>query len=177
MVGDISRFTTASITDLQKKALGHGLKGLLLSYLLSSRHEQEVSDAKGKMDVVDQNLASIEKEYTTTKDKLSKEIEDVKASQKSEVDKLKKEYEDKLVKIKESYADTEKKHKENVAAQGELISTLTKERDEALSGLEVLKQDKSSSESLRKRGGFTKILSLPMMILSSSMSNLLTSLT
>ncbi|MCI68894.1 hypothetical protein A2U01_0090155, partial [Trifolium medium] len=48
MVGDISRFTSASIEELQKKALGHGLKGLLLSYLLSSRQEQEVSEGRTK---------------------------------------------------------------------------------------------------------------------------------
>ncbi|MCH80223.1 hypothetical protein A2U01_0000988 [Trifolium medium] len=83
------------------------------------------------MEVVDYNLASIEKEYTATKDKLSKEIEGLKASHKSEVEKLKKEYDDKLDKVKESYVVVEKKLKEDAASQGELISKLTKEKDEA----------------------------------------------
>ncbi|MCI97885.1 hypothetical protein A2U01_0119186, partial [Trifolium medium] len=56
------------------------------------------------MEVVDQNLASIEDEYTTTKDKFGKEIEDLKTSRDGEITKLKKEYEDKLEKVKENYA-------------------------------------------------------------------------
>ncbi|MCI76585.1 hypothetical protein A2U01_0097855, partial [Trifolium medium] len=37
VVGDISRFAATPIDELQKKSLGHGLKSLLLNYLLSSR--------------------------------------------------------------------------------------------------------------------------------------------
>ncbi|MCI00790.1 hypothetical protein A2U01_0021812, partial [Trifolium medium] len=61
MVGDISRFSAASTEELRKKSLGYELKGLLLNYLLSSRQEQEVLEAKNKMKVVDENLDSIEK--------------------------------------------------------------------------------------------------------------------
>ncbi|MCI44398.1 hypothetical protein A2U01_0065637, partial [Trifolium medium] len=35
-------------------------------------------EAKRKMELVDKDLASIEERYSTTKDKLSKEIEDLK---------------------------------------------------------------------------------------------------
>ncbi|MCI65575.1 hypothetical protein A2U01_0086833, partial [Trifolium medium] len=53
---------------------------------------------------------------------------------------------EKLEKVKESYAATEKKLKENAATQGELVSRLTAERDEALSSLEVLKEEKAVLE-------------------------------
>ncbi|MCI43072.1 hypothetical protein A2U01_0064309, partial [Trifolium medium] len=54
---------------------------------------------------------------------------DLKASQESEIAKLKKDYEDRPERVKENYAVDEKKL--NIA-QGELISKLTKEMDEAL---------------------------------------------
>ncbi|MCI48438.1 hypothetical protein A2U01_0069681, partial [Trifolium medium] len=55
MVGDVSRFAAASTEELRRRSLGHELKGLLLNYLLPSRQEQEVLEAKKKMEVVDQN--------------------------------------------------------------------------------------------------------------------------
>ncbi|MCI82600.1 hypothetical protein A2U01_0103874, partial [Trifolium medium] len=73
--------------------------------------EQEVSEAKNKMEVVDKNLASIKETYAATKEKLSKEIEDLKTSQKNEVAKLKKIYDDQLDKVKENYAAETKKLK------------------------------------------------------------------
>ncbi|MCI92707.1 hypothetical protein A2U01_0114004, partial [Trifolium medium] len=54
----------------QRRSLGHVLKGLLLTYLLSSREEQEVMEVNNKMKVVNENLAGIEKEYTATKERL-----------------------------------------------------------------------------------------------------------
>ncbi|MCI41421.1 hypothetical protein A2U01_0062654, partial [Trifolium medium] len=116
------------------------LKGLLLNYLLSSSQEQELLEAKNKMAVIDTNLASIEEKYTVTKEKLSKEIEALKASQKVKIEKLQKDHDGKLDKVKDSYATSEKKLKENAASQAELISKLTKERDDDVSGLEALGQ-------------------------------------
>ncbi|MCI34315.1 hypothetical protein A2U01_0055534, partial [Trifolium medium] len=121
--GDISCFSAASTEELRPKSLGYELKGLLLNYMLSSRQEQEVLEAKNKMKVGDDNLASIEKRYSETKAKLKKEIKDLKESQKSEAErlkneceeKLKKEFDEKLEKVKDSYAATEKKLKENAA--------------------------------------------------------------
>ncbi|MCI29425.1 hypothetical protein A2U01_0050634, partial [Trifolium medium] len=84
--------------------------------------------------------------FTATKDKLSKEIEDLKASQESEIAKLKKDYEDRLERMKENYVVEEKKLREDAIAQGELISKPTKERDEAVSGLGALKQEKTGLE-------------------------------
>ncbi|MCI48850.1 hypothetical protein A2U01_0070093, partial [Trifolium medium] len=96
--GDISCFSAASIEELRQKSLGYELKGLLLNYMLSSCQEQEVLEAKNKMKVVDDNLASIEKRYYETKAALEKEIKDLKESQKSEAERLRKECEEKLKK-------------------------------------------------------------------------------
>jgi hypothetical protein len=46
--------------------VGHELKGLLLNYALATRQKEEVTSANEKMTMVDQNLASIEKEYIAT---------------------------------------------------------------------------------------------------------------
>ncbi|MCI68047.1 hypothetical protein A2U01_0089306, partial [Trifolium medium] len=67
MVGDVSSFAATSTEELRQRSLGHELKGLLLNYLLSSRQEQDVMEAKWKMEIVDKNLASIEGEYTSVK--------------------------------------------------------------------------------------------------------------
>ncbi|MCI59691.1 hypothetical protein A2U01_0080946, partial [Trifolium medium] len=82
----------------------HELKGLLLNYLLSSRQEQEVMEAKMKMEIFYKNLASIEGEYTSVKEKLTKEMEDLKTSHKDELAKLKKGCDDQLTKMKEDHA-------------------------------------------------------------------------
>ncbi|MCI61118.1 hypothetical protein A2U01_0082374, partial [Trifolium medium] len=70
IMGDLSSFGGVSTEELQRRSLGHVLKGLLLTYLMSSRQEQEVTEVKNKMKVVDENLAGIEKEYAATKEKL-----------------------------------------------------------------------------------------------------------
>ncbi|MCI44113.1 hypothetical protein A2U01_0065352, partial [Trifolium medium] len=82
-----------------------------------------------------------------TKEKLIKEIEALKASQKVEIEKLQKDHDGKLDKEKDSYAAFEKKLKENAASQAELISKLTKERDDVVSGLETLGQEKTRLEN------------------------------
>ncbi|MCI92337.1 hypothetical protein A2U01_0113633, partial [Trifolium medium] len=41
-------------------SLGHELKGMLLNYVLSTRQEHEVLEAKRKMELVDKDLASID---------------------------------------------------------------------------------------------------------------------
>ncbi|MCI86466.1 hypothetical protein A2U01_0107747, partial [Trifolium medium] len=47
-------------------SLGYQLKGTMLSYLLSTRQEHELIEAGNKMKVIDDNLGSIEKEYSAT---------------------------------------------------------------------------------------------------------------
>jgi hypothetical protein len=79
MTGNSARFNSTSTDELMKLSLGHELKGLLLNYALATRQKREVASASEKMVVFDQHLATIEKEYTATKDKLSNEMEAMKA--------------------------------------------------------------------------------------------------
>ncbi|MCI96192.1 hypothetical protein A2U01_0117492, partial [Trifolium medium] len=55
-------------------------------------------------------------------------------------------YEDELEKMKESYVAEAKKLKEHAKTQGELVSKLTKERDEAIANSETLTQEKAALE-------------------------------
>ncbi|MCI85620.1 hypothetical protein A2U01_0106899, partial [Trifolium medium] len=65
--------------ELRKMSLGYQLKGTMLSYLISTRQEHELIEASNKMKTVDDNLGSIEKEYSATKERLEKEIKEIKA--------------------------------------------------------------------------------------------------
>ncbi|CAJ2641266.1 unnamed protein product [Trifolium pratense] len=147
MVGDMTRFTDTPTEDLRRKALEYEVKGTLLNYLLTNRQEQEVQEAKRKVKVVDDHLADIEKKYSETKTKLEEDIRKLKESQEGEAERLKKEYEDKLAKVKEGYAASETKLKENAAAQGEMISKLSKEKDAAVFSVGTLGEEKERLET------------------------------
>ncbi|MCI75998.1 hypothetical protein A2U01_0097267, partial [Trifolium medium] len=58
-------------------SLSYQLKGIMLSYLLSTHQEHELIEAGNKMKTVDDNLSSIEKEYSATKERLEKEIKEI----------------------------------------------------------------------------------------------------
>ncbi|MCI70549.1 hypothetical protein A2U01_0091812, partial [Trifolium medium] len=57
-------------------SLIYQLRGTMLSYLLSTRQELELIEANNKMKVIDDNIGSIEKEYSATKAKLEKDIKE-----------------------------------------------------------------------------------------------------
>ncbi|MCI89134.1 hypothetical protein A2U01_0110422, partial [Trifolium medium] len=65
--------------ELRKMYLGYQLKGTMLNYLISTRQEHELIEAINKMKVIDDNLGSIEKEYSATKEKLENDIKELKA--------------------------------------------------------------------------------------------------
>ncbi|MCI89804.1 hypothetical protein A2U01_0111093, partial [Trifolium medium] len=65
--------------ELRKMSLGYQLKGTMLSYLFSTRQEHELIEANNKIKVIDDNLGSIEKKYSTTKEKLENDIKELKA--------------------------------------------------------------------------------------------------
>ncbi|MCI62142.1 hypothetical protein A2U01_0083399, partial [Trifolium medium] len=67
--------------------LGYQLKGIMLSYLLSTRQEHELIEANNKMKIVDDNLGSIEKEFFATKERLKKEIKETKELSKDKEEK------------------------------------------------------------------------------------------
>ncbi|PNX68436.1 hypothetical protein L195_g056167, partial [Trifolium pratense] len=85
--------------DLRKKALEYEVKGTLLNYLLTNRHEQEVLEARQKVKMVDDNLADIEKRYSETKAKLEDDIKKLKEEREGEAERLRKDYEEKLAKV------------------------------------------------------------------------------
>jgi hypothetical protein len=140
MTGKSARFNSTSTDELMKMSLGHELKGLLLNYALATRQKGEVAAANEKMVVVDENLAAIEKEYTTTKEKLSDEMEALKAKYEKEVEDLKKDHEEKREKAIEDHAAALKEAQEDISAKGELITVLTKDKERAVSELEALRQ-------------------------------------
>ncbi|MCI54476.1 hypothetical protein A2U01_0075726, partial [Trifolium medium] len=64
--GDPDSFSQTTFEELRKMSLGYQLKGTMLSYLISTRQEHELIEASNKMKTVDENLGSIEKEYSAT---------------------------------------------------------------------------------------------------------------
>ncbi|MCI25869.1 hypothetical protein A2U01_0047060 [Trifolium medium] len=48
MKGDSSRFDSMGVSELRKLALGHELKGVVLSHLLSACQEKESSEARDR---------------------------------------------------------------------------------------------------------------------------------
>ncbi|MCI79840.1 hypothetical protein A2U01_0101111, partial [Trifolium medium] len=57
--------------------------------------EHELIEAGNKMKAVDENLGSIEKEYSATKERLEKEIKEIKAGYEIRLEQLAKEKEEK----------------------------------------------------------------------------------
>jgi hypothetical protein len=68
-----------------------------------------VAAANDKMALVDKNLASIEKEYTNTKEKFVGEMEALKTQHAEEMSNLAKAHEEKMAKVKEDHAAALKK--------------------------------------------------------------------
>ncbi|GAU41165.1 hypothetical protein TSUD_282380 [Trifolium subterraneum] len=101
LIGDSARFADTTSEDLHRLDLEHGLKGVFLNYLLSCRQEHEVLGANKKMKVIDEELADIQKMYSSVKDKLRKEIEDLKTKREKDLADLKKECEAAIEKLKE----------------------------------------------------------------------------
>ncbi|MCI80236.1 hypothetical protein A2U01_0101507, partial [Trifolium medium] len=60
----------------------------MLSYLLSTCQEHGLIEAGNKMKTVDDNLGSIEKEYSATKERLEKELKEIKAGYELKLEKL-----------------------------------------------------------------------------------------
>ncbi|MCI67532.1 hypothetical protein A2U01_0088791, partial [Trifolium medium] len=67
----------------------------MLIYLLSTRQEHELIEAGNKMKTIDENLGSIVKEYSATKERLKKEIQEMKAGYETKLEQLAKEKEEK----------------------------------------------------------------------------------
>jgi hypothetical protein len=100
MAENSSRFNNTPTDELMRMPLDHELKGLLLSYALATHQKQEVAAANDKMAFVDKNLAFIEKEYTTTKEKFIGEMEALRTKHEEEMSNLAKAYEENMAKAK-----------------------------------------------------------------------------
>ncbi|MCI66532.1 hypothetical protein A2U01_0087790, partial [Trifolium medium] len=77
----------------------------MLSYLLSTRHEHELIEANNKIKTVDDNLGSIEREYSATKEKLEKEIKELKAEHERKLERLAKDKEERWAKDRKTFTD------------------------------------------------------------------------
>ncbi|MCI81156.1 hypothetical protein A2U01_0102428, partial [Trifolium medium] len=62
-------------------------------------------EAGNKMKVIDDNLGSIEKEFSATKEKLEKDIRDLKAEYECKLEQLTKEKEEKWAKDRKTFTD------------------------------------------------------------------------
>ncbi|MCH86278.1 hypothetical protein A2U01_0007132, partial [Trifolium medium] len=116
MQGDSTRFNFMETAELQKLALGHELKGFLLSHFLSGRQEKEVIEAHEQAERVGKTITELEGRYTEAKDKLGKEIEDLKKAKKDEVVKLKKEFNEALAKADDHHLSEMEELKKTHAA-------------------------------------------------------------
>ncbi|MCH89092.1 hypothetical protein A2U01_0009985 [Trifolium medium] len=68
-------FDSMATSELRKLAIGHEVKGLMLSHLLSVRQEKEVADAHAKVGHVEKTVSEIESRHATEKEKLSGEAD------------------------------------------------------------------------------------------------------
>ncbi|MCI05173.1 hypothetical protein A2U01_0026223, partial [Trifolium medium] len=101
--GDPSSFSQTTFEELMKMSLGYQLRGTMLSYLLSTRQELELIEANNKMKVIDDNLGSIEKEYSATKMKLEKDLKELKAEYEHKLEQLAKDKEEKWARDRKTF--------------------------------------------------------------------------
>jgi hypothetical protein len=142
MAGNSTHINSTSTDELLRMSLGHELKGLLLNYALETRQKSEVAMAKEKVALVDKNLASIEQDLTTTKEKLRGEMDTLKVGYEEEVSKLTKAHKEELAKAKEDHAaalKTSKVIQEELTAKEGRLATLAKDNEAALSELASLR--------------------------------------
>ncbi|MCI33612.1 hypothetical protein A2U01_0054829, partial [Trifolium medium] len=106
-------------SELRKLALGYGVKGVVLTHLLSARQEKEASDARVRADRVEKTVADVESRYNEAKGKLLEEIEGLKRAKEDEAAKFKKEKDEALAKARTDHAGEvdmlKKKHAEEKA--------------------------------------------------------------
>ncbi|KAK2391053.1 hypothetical protein QL285_064547 [Trifolium repens] len=140
MAGNFARFDTTGSDELMKLALGYELKGLLLNYALASRHKAELSNAKEKAALVEKNLATLEEDVKTAKERCEGDVKALKEKNEEEVAKLTKKHREELAKAK-------KDHESVVGTKDERIKALAKDNEAALIELATLRQEKAKWES------------------------------
>ncbi|MCI80265.1 hypothetical protein A2U01_0101536, partial [Trifolium medium] len=67
--------------------------------------EHELIEANNKIKVIDDNLGSIKKEYSATKEKLEKDIKELKVEYERKLEQLAKDKEEKWAKDRKTFTD------------------------------------------------------------------------
>ncbi|MCI20858.1 hypothetical protein A2U01_0042021, partial [Trifolium medium] len=116
--------------ELRKMSLSYQLRGIMLSYLLSTRQELELIEANNKMKVIDDNLGSIEKEYSATKAKLEKDIQELKAEYERKLEQLVKDKEEKWARDRKTFIDEIAHLRAEAAMHKDQLASLLKEKNE-----------------------------------------------
>ncbi|GAU50708.1 hypothetical protein TSUD_301130 [Trifolium subterraneum] len=140
MKGDATKFNSMGIAELRKLALGHELKGAVLSNLLSQRQERETKEANERADRVAKTAEDVEQRYETAKSKLKEEVASLKKAHKADLEKAKKDYDDACQKL---VADNEKRVKalnEEVAKNCGRVDDLISSRNQNLVALCLAKR-------------------------------------
>jgi hypothetical protein len=96
MAGNSARFNNIGSDELVRMALGYELKGLLLNYALATRQKVELSIAKDKEALVEKNLAALEKDVQTAKDKCEGDLKTLREKNVEEIAALTKKLEEEL---------------------------------------------------------------------------------
>ncbi|GAU47340.1 hypothetical protein TSUD_302080 [Trifolium subterraneum] len=140
MKGDATKFNSMGIAELRKLALGHELKGAVLSNLLSQRQERETKEANERADRLAKTAEDVEQRYETAKLKLKEEVASLKKAHKADLEKAKKDYDDACQKLA---ADNEKRVKalnEEVARNCGRVDDLISSRNQNLVALCLAKR-------------------------------------
>ncbi|MCI53309.1 hypothetical protein A2U01_0074555, partial [Trifolium medium] len=96
--------------------------------------------ANNKMKTVDDNLGSIEKEYSATKDRLEKEIKEIKE--------LSKDKEEKWAKDRKTFTDEIAHLRGQVATHKDQLASSLKDKEDVASQRDALSKEKAALEDM-----------------------------
>ncbi|MCI36893.1 hypothetical protein A2U01_0058117, partial [Trifolium medium] len=128
--------------------MSYQLRGTMLSYLLSTRQELDLIEANNKMKVIDDNLGTIEKEYSATKAKLKKDIKELKVEYEHKLEQLAKDKEEKWARDKKTFSDEITHLRAEAATHKDQLASLLKEKNEAVSQRDSLSKDNAALDEL-----------------------------
>ncbi|MCI50606.1 hypothetical protein A2U01_0071850, partial [Trifolium medium] len=97
-----------------------------------------------KMKVIDDNLGSIEKEYSATKEKLEKDIKELKVEYERKLEQLAKDKEEKWARNRKTFTDEIAHLRAEAAIQKDQLASSLKEKDEAVSQRDALSKENAA---------------------------------
>jgi hypothetical protein len=152
--GNLERFESMEIRDLQKLALGFEFKGMMLNYFLSAHQESEAEKASYAFeDQLNGLRKTLEASHATS-------VEELVENHRSALDKTKAAYEDRLRALKEVYAkgraesekrllDLEKDMRNSTKVRNGLIVALAMAEDDASGFEEKVVELKENNAALK----------------------------